>query len=337
MQVDAKAIEDFYKTAVLPRAKARGQEPPSLEASRDIIQEALVQQSIDAQADRWLKESRLAHSCPAHCRGMTHHDRSNAAPGNSVGYAMWHGSGGSKRFSCGPCASFSSLEWGLGNPLLRRRLGCGACKLFTGGRVELRTISVSWLSLRATLKGLEIHGLEPAGTEPLFASEEVKAGLRIDSFWGRKISLDDLYVLQPHLHIRVEKNGVSNVPIPRRPPSAKPLGQTLLDLHVRHVKFENGWILYNQVKAPLAIEGDNLNLAVDAGGPLDNLVYDGNLDWQNVKYTSAKFFASTHRSFRKVLAFARRLHAGARGSQRRPFPSSTLKPSSLISPTPTGT
>lgn len=58
VQVDAKAIEDFYRSAVLPRAKARGQEPPSLEASRDTIQEALVQQSIDSQADKWLKDSR---------------------------------------------------------------------------------------------------------------------------------------------------------------------------------------------------------------------------------------------------------------------------------------
>ena len=58
VQVDAKAIEEFYKTAVLPRARARGQEAPSLEASREVIQEALVQQSIDKQADEWLKESR---------------------------------------------------------------------------------------------------------------------------------------------------------------------------------------------------------------------------------------------------------------------------------------
>jgi hypothetical protein len=58
VQVDAKAIEEFYRSAVLPRAKARGQEPPSLEASRDTIQEALVQQSIDSQADKWLKDSR---------------------------------------------------------------------------------------------------------------------------------------------------------------------------------------------------------------------------------------------------------------------------------------
>jgi hypothetical protein len=58
VQVDPKAVQEFYETAVLPRAKARGQEPPSLEASREVIQEALVQQSIDSQADQWLKESR---------------------------------------------------------------------------------------------------------------------------------------------------------------------------------------------------------------------------------------------------------------------------------------
>ena len=59
VQIDPKSIEDFYQSAVLPVAKARGQEPPSLEAARDSIQEALIQQKINEQADRWLKESRL--------------------------------------------------------------------------------------------------------------------------------------------------------------------------------------------------------------------------------------------------------------------------------------
>jgi hypothetical protein len=59
VQVDPKAIEAFYQTAVLPVAKARGQEPPSLDLARDSIQEALVQRGINDQADRWLKESRL--------------------------------------------------------------------------------------------------------------------------------------------------------------------------------------------------------------------------------------------------------------------------------------
>jgi hypothetical protein len=59
VQIDAKEIENFYNTEVLPRAKALEQEPPSLDASRDSIQEALVQRGINEQADRWLKESKL--------------------------------------------------------------------------------------------------------------------------------------------------------------------------------------------------------------------------------------------------------------------------------------
>jgi hypothetical protein len=58
VQVDTKAIESFYENGVVPRAKAQGQEPPPLEAARDLIQEALVQKGINEQADRWLKESR---------------------------------------------------------------------------------------------------------------------------------------------------------------------------------------------------------------------------------------------------------------------------------------
>ncbi len=58
IQVDPKAIEDYYQIGVLARAKAGGQQPPTLEASRDYIQEFLVLQGINEEADRWLKESR---------------------------------------------------------------------------------------------------------------------------------------------------------------------------------------------------------------------------------------------------------------------------------------
>ena len=58
VQVNAKQVEDFYQRAVIPRARARNQAPPTLDASREYIQEALVQQGINEQADVWLKESR---------------------------------------------------------------------------------------------------------------------------------------------------------------------------------------------------------------------------------------------------------------------------------------
>jgi hypothetical protein len=58
VQIGAKAIEEFYQNALVPRAKARGQAPPTLDDARDLIHEALVQQGITEQAERWLKESR---------------------------------------------------------------------------------------------------------------------------------------------------------------------------------------------------------------------------------------------------------------------------------------
>jgi len=58
VQIDPKTIEDFYQKSVVPRAKARGQEPTPLEEARDYIQEALVQRGINDQADQWLIESK---------------------------------------------------------------------------------------------------------------------------------------------------------------------------------------------------------------------------------------------------------------------------------------
>src|SRR2546425_12642028 len=122
---------------------------------------------------------------------------------------------------------------GAGNPLLSRLL-VSRLERMTGGKVELRALSIRWLAMRATITGLVIHGKEPAGTEPFFTAEDVQAGLRIDSFWSRRISLNELVVNQPHVHIRDEKNGTTNVHEPPRPASIiKQLRDTLFELGIR--------------------------------------------------------------------------------------------------------
>src|SRR5437899_13056323 len=134
---------------------------------------------------------------------------------------------------------------GAGNPLLSRLL-VSRLELVTGGKVEFRALSIQWLKMLATIKNLVIHGREPAGTEPLFTAEEVQAGLRIDSVWGRRISLNELLVQQPQVHIRVQRNGTTNVPAPPRPSSSiKPLRDTLFELHIGRILLADGWFLYN--------------------------------------------------------------------------------------------
>jgi hypothetical protein len=58
IQIDEKDIDEFYKTRIIPRAESRGQTPPTLDAARGFIQEALVQRAINTQSERWLKEAR---------------------------------------------------------------------------------------------------------------------------------------------------------------------------------------------------------------------------------------------------------------------------------------
>src|SRR5215471_12931514 len=107
---------------------------------------------------------------------------------------------------------------GAGNPLIQRLL-IARLERATGGKVEFRAMSIRWLAMRVTLNHLVIHGNEPAGVEPLFTADEVQAALRIDSFWGQRVSLNELLVQQPNIHIIVGKNGGTNVPSPRRRPA----------------------------------------------------------------------------------------------------------------------
>src|SRR5438445_526543 len=179
---------------------------------------------------------------------------------------------------------------GAGNPLLSRLL-VSRLELMTGGKVEFRALSIQWLKMRATIKNLVIHGREPAGTEPLFTAEEVQAGLRIDSCWGRRISLNELAVQQPHVHIRVEKNGTTNVPEPPRAAASihKPLRDTLFELRIRRLLLADGWLLYNDVITPVTVHGGELRFALDAGGTLEHPLYLGNLDWQTMQFTSKRY------------------------------------------------
>jgi translocation and assembly module TamB len=176
---------------------------------------------------------------------------------------------------------------GLANPLIRRIL-IHRVQALTGARVEIRTVTVGWFSLNATINGLVVHGTEPADTEPLFSVEQARVGLRIDSFWGRRVGLNDLILDEPRLHVRVEKDGSSNLPTLPASKSKEPELERLLDLRVHHVEIKDGWILYNDVKSAVGVEGGELQLTVDLGGPEGRPMYLGVLDWQSIELAKQK-------------------------------------------------
>jgi translocation and assembly module TamB len=172
---------------------------------------------------------------------------------------------------------------GLANPLLRRVL-IHRMETLTGARVEIRTVSVGWFSLSATVNGLVVHGNEPASTEPLFSVEQARVGLRLDSFWGRRVGLNELVLQSPRLHLRVEKDGSNNLPTLKRTTAArKTPREMLLDLHAQRVEIKDGWLLYNDIKKLVAVEGGDLQFQLTRGGQPEHALYLGTLQWESVE------------------------------------------------------
>lgn len=178
---------------------------------------------------------------------------------------------------------------GAGNPMLQR-LMISRLERATGGKVEFRAMSIQWLAMRVIIHGLVIHGNEPAGTEPLFTAEQVQAAMRIDSFWSRRVSLDELLIQQPQVHVVVGRNGATNLPILARSTSGKrPWNDTLFELRIHRLLLSDGWILFNDMKAPITIHGGDLQFSMNANGAQDHPLYLGTLEWQTVEFNSKRF------------------------------------------------
>jgi translocation and assembly module TamB len=159
----------------------------------------------------------------------------------------------------------------------------------TGGRVELRRFSMNWRHLHPTLTGLTIHGREPAGTPPLFAADTLEAGLRIDSFWGRKVTLESLSVERPQIHVRIERDGSSNLPSPKRPSPGKALAERFFDLRIGSLRLNDGTILYNGVRVPFVAEGGEFRFSIDAATIGGAPAYLGHLSWQRATVAARRY------------------------------------------------
>ena len=127
----------------------------------------------------------------------------------------------------------------------------------TSGGVELGEFRFSLWHLRAELFNLTIHGSEPPGSLPYFHANYVRADLRILSWFGRRVALDELRIDHPALSVRILRNGASNVPPPLAPVSpARSLPDELVALEVGRVQITDGDVRWNDVRTPFALDAE---------------------------------------------------------------------------------
>src|SRR5579883_957172 len=181
-----------------------------------------------------------------------------------------------------PLVALIILSTGAADNFIREAIVTEIPKL-TSGTAELGAFHFNPWRLRLTLRDLTIHGREPAGTPPFFHADQIEVGLRIDSIWRHKVSLADLEVVRPAVHVRVDASGLINVPLARSPAaSSKPLRQRIFEVAIRRMRLQDGEVLFNDVRVPLVAEGGQFNFAVDYAQIDGKIMYLGQLRWQQM-------------------------------------------------------
>ena len=195
---------------------------------------------------------------------MSEPARPAATPGQTKGH-LWVLLAVSAAVVLVPLAALGLLWSGWADGWARRAVVEQVGKM-TGGTVDLGSIRLEPLALRVTLHDLTIHGHEPAGTPPFFHADQLEVAVSIDNFWSHKISLRNLEVTRPSMHVRFEKDGSSNCPGTSAAgdgATRHSLRQRLFDLAVRRLRLIDGEMLFNDVRMPLVAEGGRFDLAVD--------------------------------------------------------------------------
>ena len=147
----------------------------------------------------------------------------------------------------------------------------------TGGRAEIRNLDFELSTLTAHLYNITLHGSERSDQPPLLQVDKLTVGLKIQSLLHRKITLNEILVDHPVVHLWVDREGKSN--IPQSPPSKNSSHASVFDLAVGHVNLADGEINYNDKKTPLVADLYDLGTEIR----FDSLArrYSGRISYDN--------------------------------------------------------
>jgi translocation and assembly module TamB len=177
----------------------------------------------------------------------------------------------------------AALGWYLRSPqfedLVRRKL-VATLEDATGGRVELTSFHWNLSQLAFEADGLTIHGLEGADQLPYAHVDRALVRLHIISFVERQISLEQVELQRPVVHIIVHPDGSTNAPEPKIKSTKSPV-QELFDLAIARADFHDGMLLLNQRQVPLDFSADDITAAMSynrVAQRYDGSVHVGKMD-----------------------------------------------------------
>ncbi len=157
-----------------------------------------------------------------------------------------------------------ALGWYVRSPhfadFVRRKL-IARLEDATGGQVELTSFRWNLSQLAFEADDLTVHGLEGPGQLPYAHVDRALVRLHIISFVERRMSLEQVELLHPVVHIIVNPDGTTNAPEPKIRSRKAPI-QQLFDLAVARADLRDGMLLLNQRKLPLDFSAKDITASM---------------------------------------------------------------------------
>ena len=160
----------------------------------------------------------------------------------------------------------------------------------TGGKATIGGMDFSLSRLTANLYDITLRGTENSDQPPLLHADKLTVGIKIISLLHRKVSLSELLILHPVVHVQVRRDGQNN--FPTAPPSQSSSHTSVFDLAVGHAQITNGELDYNDQKTRL--NADLYDFGTDIRFTPGLRRYDGTLAYKNGRLQYAEYSPLSH-------------------------------------------
>jgi translocation and assembly module TamB len=119
----------------------------------------------------------------------------------------------------------------------------------TGAKTEIGRLDFNLSTLTAHLYDITLRGTEGPNQPPLLHADKLTVGIKILSALRRHVSLSELLLERPVVHMQVDRHGKNN--LPTVPPSQNTIHTSVFDLGIGHAAITGGEIDYHDEKIPL--------------------------------------------------------------------------------------
>ncbi len=157
-----------------------------------------------------------------------------------------------------------------------------------GARVEIGSIATHWTSFVFDLNNVVVYGSPHfvPNEPPLLRAARLQVGLEFWPLLHKQIELSRLILDEPSVHLQIDAEGHSNLPVAPHPSTTREPDQ-LFDLEIRDCAINQGQIFYNDAETPLDAEFHDVKLAAEYS--LLKKEYSGSLS-----YDEGRLLAKTY-------------------------------------------